>query len=128
MLKEKSDGLCIDWMSFFVPDEVLYQKILESNVIALPYRQISQSGVLLLVLHFRRSLLVSDLLSFRETLDGFSDDMFFENGKPASLADRIKAYMDGEVNLDEQKDVIENLNKKYSWNKAAEMTKQVYNR
>lgn len=128
LLKEKSYGLCVDWMSFFVPDAVLYQKILESNVIVLPYRQISQSGVLLLALHFRRYLLVSNLPSFRETLDGFLDDMFFENGNPTSLADRIKAYMDGEVNLEEQKDVIEELNRKYSWSKAAEMTKQVYNR
>lgn len=83
---------------------------------------------MLLALHFRRYLLVSNLPSFRETLDGFSDDMFFENGNPTSLADRIKAYMDGEVNLEEQKDVIEELNRKYSWSKAAEMTKQVYNR
>lgn len=126
LLKEKSEGLCIDWMTFFLPDEVLYQKILESNVIVLPYRHISQSGVLLLALYFRRQLLVSDLPSFRETLDGFSDDMFFENGNPASLADRVMAYMDGEVDLEAQKDVIEELNRKYSWESAAEKTEKVY--
>lgn len=125
-LKEKSEGLCIDWMTFFVPDEVLYQKILESNVIVLPYRQISQSGVLLLALHFNRQLLVSDLPSFRETLDGFSDDMFFENSNPASLAERVKAYMDGKVDLEAQKGVIEELNRKYSWDSAAEKTRKVY--
>lgn len=121
------EALNIDWRPYFLPERELYERINDANVIVLPYRQISQSGVLLLALYFRRLIVTSDLPSFKETLQGFSDDMFFESENPQSLANLMMRYIDGEVDCKKQMDAIENLNATYSWNKAAEKTYIVYN-
>lgn len=125
--KEFFEDLNIDWHPYFLPEKELYERIDSSNVIVLPYRQISQSGVLLLALYFRRLIVTSDLPSFKETLQGFSDDMFFESENPQCLANLMMRYIDGKVDSKKQMDAIENLNAAYSWEKAAEKTYNVYN-
>ena len=125
--KEFFEELNIDWHPYFLPEKELYERIDDANVIVLPYRQISQSGVLLLALYFRRLIVTSDLPSFKETLQGFSDDMFFESENPQSLANLMMKYIDGKVDCKKQIDVIENLNAAYSWEKAADKTYRVYN-
>lgn len=121
------EELNIDWHPYFLPEKELYERIDDANVIVLPYRQISQSGVLLLALYFRRLIVTSDLPSFKETLQGFSDDMFFESENPQSLANLMMRYIDDKVDSKKQMDAIEKLNAAYSWNKAAEKTYSVYN-
>ena len=115
-LKQKTDGLDVEWIPEFVSDDFLYKKIMESDVIVVPYREISQSGVLLLALSFKRMILASNLPSFKETLAGFSDDMFFENGNAESLANVIEKCLKVGGKLDNYECLVENLCDRYSWN------------
>lgn len=62
------------WMPYFVAEQKLDYEINESDVIILPYRSISQSGVLLLSLYFKKPIITSDLPSFKETLKGYRDE------------------------------------------------------
>lgn len=118
-LKEKSKDLDIEWSPEFVPDDVLYSKIMESDVIVLPYREISQSGVLLLALSFERIVITSNLPSFVETLNGLSDDCFFENGNSCNLALILKKTLEcPEIYAKNQKKIREMVNG-YSWENAA---------
>jgi len=71
-LQKKVDGVDVCFIPSFIPEEQLYRLIDDADYIALPYREISQSGVLLLALFFKKLLLISDLPSFIETLKGFS--------------------------------------------------------
>ncbi len=116
-LKQKTTNLDVEWIPEFVPDEVLFKKIIESDIIVIPYREISQSGVLLLALPFKRMIIASDLPSFKETLAGFSDDMFFENGNAESLAGMIENCLNSSKKNDEYKMIIDKLCNLYSWNK-----------
>lgn len=125
-LREESKDINLAWFPYFLPEQELFDKIDESNVIVLPYRQISQSGVLLLALYFRRYIITSDLPSFKETLTGFTDDMFFESENPQSLASLMERYVDGTVDTDKQMKIIEDLNRQYSWNSAAVKTLGLY--
>ena len=125
-LIKKGMNLPIKWYPYFLSDEELYKRIDDSDAIVIPYRQISQSGVLLLALYFNKYIITSDLPSFKETLAGFSDDMFFESGSYTSLADLIKKYIDKKVDTNNEKKVIEALNQQYSWGKAAGKSIQVY--
>ena len=114
-LKSKTEQLDVEWIPEFVSDEVLYNKIAESDAIVIPYREISQSGVLLLALSFKRNLIVSDLPSFKETLQGVSDDVFFENGNAKSLANLLNRMIlesFGNVKIIDQ---IDSLCTRYSW-------------
>ena len=125
-LKEIETGVEITWIPTFVEDDVLYPMIAASDIILLPYREISQSGVLLLALHFRRAVIASDLPSFKETLCGFTEDMFCRAGDEASLAEAISNYMNGRVDIDKQLAIIDHLNIKYSWEESARLTLDVY--
>ena len=97
-----------------------------SDFIALPYREISQSGVLLLALYFRKPLLISNLPSFSETLKGFTSDMFFETGDSKSMSELIIRMLSGEVDTQKELKVIESLNEEYSWENSARKTLDVY--
>lgn len=125
-LKGKARDLNVVIIPTFIPDHQLYELIDVADYIALPYRDISQSGVLLLALFFKKPLLVSDLPSFKETLKGFTDDMFFESNNAHSLADLIKRHLEGRVDTEKQLKVIGDLVDFYSWEKSAQMTKLVY--
>lgn len=127
-LQEDSKGLNIVWYPYFLPEMELYKRIDDSNVIVLPYKHISQSGVLLLALSFGRYVITSDLPTFKETLHGFSDDMFFETENPGCLAQLMMRYVDREIDTRKQMCVIDNLVQQYSWENAAKMTINVYNK
>lgn len=124
--QEKAKALNVEWINDFVSDETLYDAIGQSDLILLPYRKISQSGVLLLALSFRKPILTSDLPSFKETLEGYPDEYFFKSEDPHSLSELMKKFIDGEINIKEQMRVIEKLNDKYSWNNTALSTINAY--
>lgn len=125
-LQKKSQGIDIVFMPSFIPDQDLYQMIDAADYIALPYREISQSGVLLLALYFRKPLLISDLPSFRETLKGFTPDMFFEAGNVIAMRELIVKMLKGEVDIRQELQIIDNLNSEYSWEKSAHRTLAIY--
>ena len=110
----------------FIPDNELFQMIESADYIALPYREISQSGVLLLAIYFRKPLLISDLPSFRETLKGFTSDMFFETGNAESMSELIVRMLEGKIDTQYELKVINSLNEEYSWENSAKRTIEVY--
>ena len=119
VLKGKAQNLDVNFIPEFVPDNELYEYINESDVIVLPYREISQSGVLLLALNFKKMIIASDLPSFKETLAGIEDDVFFESGNPQSLADVIKKFIDRNIDEKKQMNVLDGLKTRYSWENVA---------
>lgn len=125
-LMSKADGIKINWKPYFVDEIILYQEIIDSDVIVLPYRAISQSGVLLLALCFNKPIITSDIPSFRETLEDCSEDTFFRSEKPEDLCRLMKKYIDGSVKMGEITNHIASLRKKYSWEAAAVETYKVY--
>ena len=119
-LKEKKENANIEFIPEHVSNEDLYKYIAESDIIVLPYREISQSGVLLLALSTKRLIITSDIPSFKETLAGMSEDTFFESGNVANLSKLIMKYADGLIDEKKQLDIIERLEAKYSWINIAE--------
>lgn len=127
-LQAKVGDVDVTFRPTFIPDNDLYEMIENADYIALPYREISQSGVLLLALYFRKPLLISDLPSFRETLKGFTPDMFFETENVQSMSELIKRMLSGEVDTQKELRVIESLNEEYSWENSAKKTLDIYNK
>ena len=73
-LKGKDSNSLIHWKSYFLSNDELYEEINNSDVLVLPYREISQSGVLLLSIYFEKNIICSDLPSFVETIHGDQDN------------------------------------------------------
>lgn len=125
-LKEKGKNLDIEWYPYFVEDDFLYREIRKSDVILLPYRAISQSGVLLLALFFDKIIITSDLPSFKETLEGYPSELFFETENVQSLAKVLMRIVDNNVDTIKVKVVERGLRERYSWHAAAKKTKELY--
>lgn len=121
-----AETLGIKWINKFVTDKELYSLIDSSDLILLPYREISQSGVLLLALSYRKPILTSDLPSFKETLEGYDDSCFFHAGNSNSLAEMLMRFSKGDIDDGKLKEVIEKLNEKYSWRNTALSTAAAY--
>lgn len=126
-LKEQKKCANIEFIPEYVSDEDLHKYIANSDIIVLPYREISQSGVLLLALCTKRLIITSDIPSFKETLVGIGDDTFFKNGNATSLSKLIIKYADGLVDEKKQLDIIECLEAEYSWINIAKTYKSFIN-
>ena len=125
-LSKQTEGLNVKWIPRFVEEKELYSEIAHSDVIVLPYRTISQSGALMLALSFNKPIIASDLPSFKETLNGFSDDLFFETDNSDSLAALMKRYIDGTIDFNKTLSIIVDLRQQYSWHLAAQKTVLIY--
>lgn len=123
---DEAKHLGINWINQFVSDEELYSMISSSDLILLPYREISQSGVLLLALSYKKPILTSDLPSFLETLDGYPLDCFFKSSDAKSLAALLSRYIKGDIDEGLLVDIIGKLNIKYSWEETAKSTIRAY--
>ncbi len=123
---EEAETLGINWINKFVPDDELYAFIDESDLILLPYREISQSGVLLLALSYKKPILTSDIPSFKETMAGYPAGYFFESGNAESLASLLSRFVSGGIDEKLMVRIIEDLNEKYSWKETAKSTMKAY--
>lgn len=130
-LKAKDIDSIITWKAYFLTDEELYQEINAADLIVLPYRNISQSGVLLLSIFFGKLIICSDLPSFKETMHGdedigLDDSLFFKSEEVDSLRELLKKYIDGSIDEEAVRKRIMHLKSQYSWQSAAKATMKVY--
>ena len=130
-LKKKDVDSVITWKASFLSDEELYQETNAADLIVLPYRAISQSGVLLLSIYFGILIVCSDLPSFKETMQGEEDDsldndLFFKNEDADSLRGLIVRYIDGKIDEETVRKRVNHLKSLYSWQSAAKATIKVY--
>lgn len=111
----------------YVSDSVLYEEIVNSDLLLYPYRKISQSGALSLGLYFNKPMILSNLSSFKETLKNYPEDMFFKNGNVDSLRTAILNYLNSDsVYKDKILCTLNRIKEENSWEKAAELTLQLY--
>lgn len=132
-LKKKDSNKNIIWKPYFLKDEELYEEINNSDLIVLPYRAISQSGVLLLSIYFEKMIICSDLPSFKETMQGnegtlLDDVLFFKSEDSKSLQCLLMKYINMEIDEKLVHERIKRLKNIYSWDVAAMSTFQVYNK
>lgn len=130
-LKAKDADSVIMWKAYFLSDEELYQEINAADLIVLPYRAISQSGVLLQSIYFGKLIICSDLPSFKETMqgddgDGLDDSLFFKSDNADSLRELIVRYIDGNVDEEAIRKRVMRLKSLYSWQSAAKATMKAY--
>ena len=125
-LKEIAVGLNVNWLPYFVDDNLLNTFIYNSDLVVFPYRRISQSGALLLSLFFEKPILTSDLGEFTETLYNFDSNWFFNSEDIGSLSSKIYSHIIGEINQEDIISKIQELKSCYSWSCIAKKTISVY--
>lgn len=123
----RASSLGINWVDKLLDEKELHELLNETDLIVFPYRAISQSGALLLALSYGKPLLVSDLPSFRETLLGCPDDVFFKVENTKELSMRIRDFVEGSISITPILNAINQIRDRMSWTEAARQTISAYN-
>jgi len=113
----------------FIPNEDLPAYFSAADITVLPYDAIMQSGVILLAMSNNVPILVSNIPGMLETVEHGVNGLVFKKADVQDLSKRLLEIYNGSWNLDY---FVENsnklLNKKYSWESCANLTKQAYNK
>ena len=97
-----------------------------ADIVVLPYTAIDHSGIIHLAYSFNRPVISTNVGDFSEVIEDNKSGKILESNTPQVLADTIKSMISNK-DLDKMGDYGNNLNKKkYSWEIAAEKTKNVY--
>jgi glycosyltransferase involved in cell wall biosynthesis len=113
----------------FVPDNEMELYFKAADVLALPYKEIFQSGVLFLAYSFGLPVVATDVGSFREDVVEGSTGFLCKPGEPAELAKAIETYFASNLykNLNVRRpELKEYANLNHSWHAVAELTGNAY--
>lgn len=115
----------------FIPDEDVEVYFKAADVAVLPYRAISQSGVLFLSYNFGLPVVATDVGGFGESVEEGVTGYICRPNDSADLARAIACYFDSPLfrTLEERrKTIIEEVTRNHSWNRIAEETCRVYSK
>ncbi|MBD3278625.1 MAG: glycosyltransferase [Candidatus Aegiribacteria sp.] len=104
----------IRWIDRFVPDEEVALYFNAANIVALPYREATQSGVAQIALSFGRVLVLTDTGGLSELVEEGSTGFLAEPWSPASLAGAIRSAFQLDSDASTEKRIREKASE-FSW-------------
>jgi len=111
----------------FVPDQDVAAYYAAADVVALPYRRIYQSGVLLMAMSYSRPVIVSNLPGMTEIVRDGINGYVFTNGSTDALSDvlvrALKSDRERQIYSDHALQYITN---NHDWNQIGESTAALY--
>lgn len=109
--------------SDFIPDEEVKYYFSMADLVVLPYRNATQSGVSSLAIHFDKPMIVSNFGGLPETVvNGASG--FVTEADAVSIADAIVNYYT-KADQDAMKKQVEKEKQKYSWSNVVKALEQL---
>lgn len=115
----------------FIPDDETELYFKAADVLALPYTQIYQSGVLFLGYSFGLPVVAADVGSLREEVVHGNTGFLCRPGDPVELANTIEMYFESDLfkGLNSRRQEIRAYaNARHSWSVVGGMTTTVYER
>ncbi len=110
-----------------VPDEAVALYYAAADIVALPYRRIYQSGVLLMAMAYGRPVVVSDLPGMVEIVtDGVNGYVFHQGPKNDLASILIDALTDERGRQQVASRASEYIQENHDWNRIGAMTSQLY--
>jgi glycosyltransferase involved in cell wall biosynthesis len=113
----------------FIPDSDMELYLKAADALVLPYKDISQSGVLFLAFTFGLPVIAADVGSFGEVVVDGRTGFLFRPEDPDDLMRAIEAYFNSGLyaNLDERRvEIGEHFKREHSWAAVAESTRRAY--
>lgn len=111
----------------FIANEDVWKYYLAADIIALPYRQISQSGVLFSALAHQRYVICSAVGALPEILDEVGGGCTFTKGNTSELCLQLNEKLDDKEKLfSDAKNALIKVEELYGWASISEKTKHLY--
>jgi glycosyltransferase involved in cell wall biosynthesis len=113
----------------FIPDEQIELYLKAADALVLPYKNISQSGVLFLAYRFGTPVIAADVGSFREDVVEGRTGFLYRPDDTADLTRAIEVYFGSELykGLDKcRQDIKDFVQARHSWDVVGELTRDVY--
>lgn len=116
-------------MNRFLKDEEIEEIINQTDVALLPYKKISQSGVLLSMLAKRKPVLVSDVGGLTQPFEVGNIGWVMDEVTSKELFEKIKLIIQEKGKIEEIKNntkLWQKIENYYSWQTIGEKTKKLY--
>jgi D-inositol-3-phosphate glycosyltransferase len=129
LIRESGVSDLIDQRIEYLPEDQVELYFKAADLLALPYRRIFQSGVLLLSYGFGLPVVAADSGSLREEIIEGETGFVCRQSDPDDLADKIGRYFRSPLfaELANRKAwIVKHANEHYSWERLAAGTCQVY--
>jgi glycosyltransferase involved in cell wall biosynthesis len=111
----------------YVPDDEVAAYHAAADLVALPYRRIYQSGVLIMAMTYGRPVVVSDLPGMTEIItNGVNGYVFPQGSKDALARTLISALRDGKESQRVAARASEYIRKYHNWNSIGRETAELY--
>jgi D-inositol-3-phosphate glycosyltransferase len=111
----------------YIPNSEVASFFEKADVVVLPYRQIYQSGVLLLAMSYGRAVLASDLPPFKEIIKDGVNGLLFENSNITDLSNKVLKLVQNKAQLNE---LVQNasttLESQFNWTLIGHQTLNLY--
>ena len=108
----------------FVPNEDVAKYYEVSDVVILPYRSATQSGILNVAYGFNKPVIVTDVGGLAEFVDEGKSGFVVEPDSPDAIVEGVKNFLKVKSDVDFVSHINE-LNKKNSFNQLPEVIKQI---
>ena len=112
LIKKYSKNGEIKWIDRYITDDMASLYFSASDVVALPYKSASQSGVIPLSYSYNRPVIASDISGIREMVDHEKTGFLFNRNDEKDLSDKIIKYFNS--GIDFKNNIIE-FKKRFEW-------------
>jgi D-inositol-3-phosphate glycosyltransferase len=102
------------WENKFIPDNEIAQYFSAIDLVVLPYRSASQSGIVQIAYHFNKPVIVTNVGGLPEIIEEGKSGVIAPTENPEKLAELISRYLN-EAKLSQMSDYISTYKQKYSW-------------
>lgn len=111
----------------YIPDAEVANYFVASDVVLLPYRGISHSGVLHIAYSFGRPVIATDVGDFKESIEEGKSGFVLTSNSPENLSEKIIQAFSDKSKLENMGKYARSLSEtKYSWDNSAVLMKPIY--
>jgi len=111
----------------FIPDVEVAKYFFASDIVVLPYRRISHSGILHLAYTFGRAVIATNVGDFKEIIEEGKSGFVLSSNSPENLSEKIIQGFADKIKLEEMGNYAKYLSTtKYTLQHQARLMKEIY--
>jgi glycosyltransferase involved in cell wall biosynthesis len=117
----------ITWQDEYIPDDQVVKYFSATDVVVLPYRSASQSGIAQIAYHYNIPIIVSDIEGLKEVVENGKSGFIFKSGNSAELSKILHNNFENS-NFVNMSNYILDYKKIFSWDKFCKGIEELFDK